>query len=115
VEGSKLYLFSVIMPVKCVFSISPRFHYRRLAFCFLPLAAILGSPWVFFLIYIYLFNVLVGLGWNSGLCVCKAMLYHLIHTSSLFCFGYFGDGGLENCLPRLASNHDPPHLNLTSS
>jgi hypothetical protein len=44
VEGSKLCLFSVIMPAKCVSSISPRFHYRRLAFCFLPLAAILESP-----------------------------------------------------------------------
>jgi hypothetical protein len=43
VEGSKLCLFSVIMPAKCVSSISPRFHYRRLAFCFLHLAAILES------------------------------------------------------------------------
>jgi hypothetical protein len=43
VEGSKLGLFSVIMPTKCVSSVSPRFHYRRLAFCFLPLAAILES------------------------------------------------------------------------
>jgi hypothetical protein len=42
VEGSKLCLFSVIMPAKCVSGISPRFHYRRLAFCFLPLATILG-------------------------------------------------------------------------
>jgi hypothetical protein len=41
VEGSKLGLFSVIMPAKCVSSVSPRFHYRRVAFCFLPLAAIL--------------------------------------------------------------------------
>jgi hypothetical protein len=41
VEGSKLCLFSVIMPPKCVSSVSPRFHYRRLTFCFLPLAAIL--------------------------------------------------------------------------
>jgi hypothetical protein len=41
VEGSKLCLFSVIMPAKCVSGVSPRFHYRRLAFCFLPLAAIL--------------------------------------------------------------------------
>jgi hypothetical protein len=44
VEGSKFCLFSVIMPTKCVSSVSPRFHYRRLAFCFLPLAAILESP-----------------------------------------------------------------------
>jgi hypothetical protein len=43
VEGSKLCLFSVIMPAKCVSSISPRFHYKRLAFCFLPLATILES------------------------------------------------------------------------
>jgi hypothetical protein len=43
VEGSKLCLFSVIMPAKCVSSVSPRFHHRRLAFCFLPLAAILES------------------------------------------------------------------------
>jgi hypothetical protein len=43
VEGSKLCLFSVIMPAKCVSGISPRFRYRRLAFCFLPLAIILES------------------------------------------------------------------------
>jgi hypothetical protein len=43
VEGSKLCLFSVIMPAKCVSSVSPRFHYRRLAFCFFPLAAVLES------------------------------------------------------------------------
>jgi hypothetical protein len=47
VEGSKLCLFSVIMPAKCVSSISPRFHYRRLAFCFFLLAAILESPSAF--------------------------------------------------------------------
>jgi hypothetical protein len=35
VEGSKLCLFSVIMPAKCVSGVSPRFHYRRLTFCFL--------------------------------------------------------------------------------
>jgi hypothetical protein len=44
VEESKLCLFSVIMPAKCVSSVSPRFHYRRVAFCFLPLAAILEFP-----------------------------------------------------------------------
>jgi hypothetical protein len=32
----------------------------------------------------------------------------LSHTSSLFCCGYFGDGGLINYLPRLALNHSPP-------
>jgi hypothetical protein len=49
VEESKLCLFSVIMPAKCVSSVSPRFHYRRLAFCFLPLAAILEFPESLFL------------------------------------------------------------------
>jgi hypothetical protein len=49
VEGSKLCLFSVIMPAKCVSSVSPTFHYRRVAFCFLPLAAILeSSPSVYY-------------------------------------------------------------------
>jgi hypothetical protein len=43
VEGSKFSLFWVILPAKCVSSVSLRFHYRRLAFCFLPLAAILES------------------------------------------------------------------------
>jgi hypothetical protein len=32
-EGSKLCLFSVIMPAKCVSSVFPRFQYRRVAFC----------------------------------------------------------------------------------
>jgi hypothetical protein len=52
VEGSKLCLFSVIMPAKCVSSISPGFRYRRLAFCFLPLAAILESPRISLLIFL---------------------------------------------------------------
>jgi hypothetical protein len=47
VEGSKLCLFLVVLPAKCVSSIFPRFHYRRLVFCFLPLAAILESNFNF--------------------------------------------------------------------
>jgi hypothetical protein len=43
VEGSKFCLFSVVLPARCVSSICPRFHYRRHAFCFLPLATILES------------------------------------------------------------------------
>jgi hypothetical protein len=46
VEESKFCLFSVIMPAKCISSIFPRFHYRRLTFCFLPLATILESLWL---------------------------------------------------------------------
>jgi hypothetical protein len=53
--------------------------------------------------------------WDEGLnsralsfVFAKQALYHLSHTSSPFCSGYFEDGGLTNYLPRLASNHDPP-------
>jgi hypothetical protein len=43
VEGSKFCLFSVVLPARCVSSVSPRFHYRRHTFCFLPFAPILES------------------------------------------------------------------------
>jgi hypothetical protein len=43
VEESKFCLFSVVLPVRCVSSVSPRFYFRRHTFCFLPLAAILES------------------------------------------------------------------------
>jgi hypothetical protein len=47
VEESKFYLFSVVFPVRCISSVSPRFYFRRHAFCFLPLAAILeASKWI---------------------------------------------------------------------
>jgi hypothetical protein len=50
VEGSKFCLFLVVVLARCVSSVSPRFHYRRHAFCFLPLAAILEfSPRIFIL------------------------------------------------------------------
>jgi hypothetical protein len=39
----------------------------------------------------------------------------LSHTSSAFCFGYFEDEGLMNCLPRVASNSDPLDLSFPSS
>jgi hypothetical protein len=53
VEGSKFCLFSVVLPARCVSSISPRFHYRRHAFCFLPLAAILESHTPLFIIALF--------------------------------------------------------------
>jgi hypothetical protein len=40
----KFCLFSVALPARCISSVSPRFHFRRYTFCFLPLAAILESP-----------------------------------------------------------------------
>jgi hypothetical protein len=57
VEASKLCLFSVIMPAKCVSSISPRFHYRRVTFCFLPLAAVLEFSQYLFLMVAFLTEV----------------------------------------------------------
>jgi hypothetical protein len=74
VEESKLCLFSVIMPAKCVSSVSPRFHYRRVAFCFLPLAAILEFSVFSFLILVF-----------------ELRAYTLKHSTSHFCEGYFHD------------------------
>jgi hypothetical protein len=48
VGGSKFYLFAVVFPVRCFSSVSPRFYFRRLAFCFLPLAAILEFQQMFY-------------------------------------------------------------------
>jgi hypothetical protein len=49
VEGSKFCLFSVVLSVRCISNVSPRFYFRRHAFCFLPLATILeSSPWLCF-------------------------------------------------------------------
>jgi hypothetical protein len=42
--GVKFCLFSVVFPVMCISNVSPRFYFRKHAFCFLPLAAILESP-----------------------------------------------------------------------
>jgi hypothetical protein len=53
--------------------------------------------------------------WTQGFVLAKQMLYHLSHTSSPFCSGYFGDGSLMNYLPGLASNCDPPHLSFPRS
>jgi hypothetical protein len=64
--------------------------------------------WVFFFF-------LVGLEFELSFTLAKQVLYGLIHTSSPFCSAYFKDGGLSNCLPRLASNHDSPDLSLPGS
>jgi hypothetical protein len=52
VEGSMFCLFSVALPARCVSSISPRFHFRIHAFCFLPLATILENPKILLIILI---------------------------------------------------------------
>jgi hypothetical protein len=46
--------------------------------------------------------------------LAEQALYHLSHTSSPLCCGYFGDGGLMKYLPGLAFNCDPPDLSLPS-
>jgi hypothetical protein len=44
VEELGICLFSVVFPVRYISSISPRFYFRKYAFCFLPLVTILESP-----------------------------------------------------------------------
>jgi hypothetical protein len=45
----KFCLFWVVFPARCIFSVSPRFYFRRQTFCFLPLAGIiLESPYFVF-------------------------------------------------------------------
>jgi hypothetical protein len=44
VEESEYCLFLVVFPGRCISSVSPRFYFRKHAFCFLPLVAILESP-----------------------------------------------------------------------
>jgi hypothetical protein len=36
-------LFLVVIPVRCISSVSPRFYFRKQAFCFLPFVTILES------------------------------------------------------------------------
>jgi hypothetical protein len=85
VEGSKLFLFSVIMPAKCVSNVSPRFHYRRLAFCFLPLAAILEFSYD-------LFNVLLNSVFQhfiGFLCLCSSRkFFYKSFGIGFFSFSY---------------------------
>jgi hypothetical protein len=43
VEVSEFCFFLVVFPARCISSISPRFYFRKQAFCFLPLVAVLES------------------------------------------------------------------------
>jgi hypothetical protein len=63
------------------------------------------------LILFPLFFPLMG----QGFLIADQVLYHLSHTSSPFCSGYFGGRGLSNCFPRLVSRCDPPNLSFPSS
>jgi hypothetical protein len=46
---SQFCLFLVVFPVSCISSVSPRFYFRKHAFCFLPLASILEMSNTLFL------------------------------------------------------------------
>jgi hypothetical protein len=68
------------------------------------------SATVTFFLLFFLFG---GTGlWTRGFALAKQVLCCSSHTSSPFCSGYFGDGGLMKCLPRLASNCHPHDLSL---
>jgi hypothetical protein len=69
---------------------------------------------MFITAFIHLFSVKLRLKLKD-FTLAKQALYHFNHTSSPFCSGYFGDGGLVNYLPRLASNYCPPNPSLPSS
>jgi hypothetical protein len=62
VEESKFCFFSVVFPVRYISSVSPRFYFRKHAFCFLPLAAMfLISSLTSSVIHWSLINVLFSL------------------------------------------------------
>jgi hypothetical protein len=52
---------------------------------------ILGKPVNLSRLHISFF-LLVGLGFDEGFTLAKQACYHLSHTFSPFCCGYFGDG-----------------------
>jgi hypothetical protein len=72
------------------------------------------GPLVHLAVRLFFFFCETGV-WTQGFILAKQAPYHLNHTSSLFCSGCFGDRGLMNSLPLLASNCDPLNLSLTSS
>jgi hypothetical protein len=77
-EESKFCLFSVVFPVRCISSISPRFYFRRHALCFLPLAAILESL-LFYLILLWCWRL------NPRLWACWASILPLrLHAQPYF-------------------------------
>jgi hypothetical protein len=73
--------------------------------------------------YLFLLNFLIhlfiyffgGTGiWTQGFCACKTGFLPLeshVHLTLII----FGDGGLTNYLPGLASNHNPPDLSCPRS
>jgi hypothetical protein len=89
VEESKFCLFSLVFPVMCISSISPRFYFRKHAFCFLPLATILESSY-FFLYFLFLFNFFKS-SFFYCCCIhrtmpCSEFINVISHTVPALCF-----------------------------
>jgi hypothetical protein len=91
VEGSKFCLFSGVLPARCVSSVSPRFHYWRQAFCFLPLPTILESIFFFVLFFrlgpVFLFRLILDHHTLIG-ASCVAWIQAYINMPSLFVEAY---------------------------
>jgi hypothetical protein len=66
-EESEFCLFLMFFPVRCISSVSPRFYFRKHAFCFLPLVTIFqGFCLIFFsevfhIVAKFLFHILCSL------------------------------------------------------
>jgi hypothetical protein len=95
VEESKFCLFLVVLPARFVSSVSPRFHYRRHAFFFLPLAAILESlPSAIYQCYIvkFYFHEISSLSsspflfsalWWRRTCLTEFIIFHSMQVGLL--------------------------------
>jgi hypothetical protein len=66
-------------------------------------AAFNAGEKLLFLFVCLFFGGVLGFEFSSSH-LQKQAVYHLSHASSPFCSGYFGDVGLTNYFPRLASN-----------
>jgi hypothetical protein len=76
VDESEFCLFLLVIPVRCISSISPRFYFRKHAFFFLPLVAILVNPK-----YSFSFFSAPGLELRTSHFLGKCF-YHSIHSAS---------------------------------
>jgi hypothetical protein len=97
-------VFVMISPKGGIIRISPYFH--------ISVFAIFSTRRNTFLNTCYYYYYYYWWDWGLKFAFAKQALYHLNHTSSPFCCGYFGDGVLKNYFPGLASNQDPPDLNF---
>jgi hypothetical protein len=85
VEESEFCHFSVVFPVMCISSISPRFYFRKHTFCFLPLATILEFSGFYLL----------------GFCIAPV----ICHLRRVFLFLHGGTNSLRQ-LPSMSVRND---------